>query len=198
MEIGGGDSGRRFVYRLLCNDNDQGGPDIGIGIEEGPSLTYTVTWSHKVRLAAISQHCDVYPQQCWRSWTCKITPAHAQSQTDPSRRAPIPSKRVKACAADVELTTIFWCPRRFVRRRGRARAPPQCHPAPTCPRPPDHRHCHLSQRGERCLCPLHHNWHTTEASCVPLSTSTWPRLFAMVIRVAAPTIGRCADIVVAG
>lgn len=47
VQTRGGDSGRAFVYRLLCNANDQGGPDVGKGIVEGPPLTYTVTWSHK-------------------------------------------------------------------------------------------------------------------------------------------------------
>jgi hypothetical protein len=29
------------------NDNDQGGPDVGAGVVEHPSFTYTVTWAHK-------------------------------------------------------------------------------------------------------------------------------------------------------
>lgn len=42
----GGADGRRLVWRLMCNDNDQGGPD-GQGVVENPRFTYTATWFHK-------------------------------------------------------------------------------------------------------------------------------------------------------
>ena len=47
LEYTSGAAGRKFVYWLMCNDNDQGGPDAGRGIVEHPSFTYSATWSHK-------------------------------------------------------------------------------------------------------------------------------------------------------
>jgi alpha-L-fucosidase len=46
LEYHGGDSGRTLVYELSCNDNDQGGPDVGYGVEETHEV-YTVQWAHK-------------------------------------------------------------------------------------------------------------------------------------------------------
>ena len=46
LEFHGGDAGRSFAYELTCNDNDQGGPDVGAGIVETHEM-YTVQWAHK-------------------------------------------------------------------------------------------------------------------------------------------------------
>ena len=47
LEYAGGDNSRAFAYELQCNDNDQGGPDVGVGVVEHPRETYRVTWAHK-------------------------------------------------------------------------------------------------------------------------------------------------------
>jgi hypothetical protein len=42
----GGDSGRSFVLKMVCDPtaDPSVGPDAGVGIVEGPSLVYTATW----------------------------------------------------------------------------------------------------------------------------------------------------------
>lgn len=47
VSYGGGDDGRKVIFKLACGPaSGAGGPDASVGVVESTSFTYTVSWTH--------------------------------------------------------------------------------------------------------------------------------------------------------